>query len=139
MEDTLIRALSESNLLESRNAIAVISGGVAVRSPGEGILSDESLLLTYELRLDHIRKFSSAHARRLAAAMAEFVAILRTSGSKGGSWYTVKADAECQFTIFKDRSGRVIACLPVISKTEVSEARWQELWGVQDAQQAAGS
>jgi hypothetical protein len=131
MEDELNKALMNCDLVESKNAIEFISHGATVRSLTEGMSCDDSLLLTYTIRLNHIQSIPSAHATRLAAATAEFVERLKLSGSEGGSWYIIEGDAEYQFDVFRQRSGEVIACLPVISKTVVSEERWKEIWGIE--------
>lgn len=133
MEDELIKALMNCDLAESKNAIDFISQGATVRSLTEGRSCDDSALQTYTIRLNHIKSFSSAHAVRLASATAEFVERLKVGGSEGGSWYVIEGNSEYHFDIFRQRSGEVIACLPMISETEVSEARWQEIWGLRGA------
>jgi len=67
---------------------------------------------------------------RIVEATAEFVLRLKLTGSEGGSWYVIKGDTEYQFNVFRQRSGEVIGCLPVIVKTDVSEERWEEIWGM---------
>lgn len=128
MEDELSKALMNCDLVESKNAIDFISKGATVRSLTDGMSCDDSLLQTYTIRLNHIQSISSVHATRLAAATAEFVGRLKLSGSEGGSWYVIEGDPECHFDVFRQRSGEVIGCLPVIAKNGVSEERWCEIW-----------
>jgi len=133
MNTELIKALENCDLVESKNAVDFISQGATVRSLTEDMSCDDPLLQTYTIRLNHIQSISSTHATRLAVATAEFVDRLKFSGSEGGSWYVIEGDAEYHFDVFRQRSGEVIACLPVILKTGVSEERWKEIWGMQRA------
>lgn len=126
MNTELIKALEESSLVESKNAINLITEGATVHS--DSMPCDDSLLLTYTIRLKHIKSISSAHALRLAAATAEFVSRLKSTGSEGGDWHVIEGNDEYQFNVFQRKTGEVIGCLPVIPKNRVSEERWSELW-----------
>jgi len=92
----------------------------------------DTLLDTYQLRLNHIRTQSGAHALRLAEATSELVENLKCNGEQPGRWVVIKGVQESKFLVWRLEQGQLLGCLPVVSQLDVSSDRWKELWG-QDA------
>ena len=75
--DSLIEALEKSKLLESVNAVSLLNTGAKFES-FEGLASarEESLALTYKIRLKAIEKRNGHYFQRLSSSVNEFIEIL---------------------------------------------------------------
>ena len=126
----LARLLAASGLAEAQETLSAIQEGWAIEWHSS-TASCQELLQTYEIRHRHILRSSTAHARRLAASVAEFVGRLRQHTSERASLYSVQGKAEHHFVVFRlDGMDDVLGCLRVISQLDVSPARWKEYWDV---------
>ena len=128
MRDEMVSALVASGLCEAGSAISLLrgEGRAEVHQPA---VSCADVLMTYEVRLRHVRSISSEHAQRLAEATSEFVSNLDRHRSETGQWITISGSDDVQFAILRLEDGRLLGCLPVVSKLDVSSERWAELWG----------
>jgi hypothetical protein len=128
--DDLARLLAASGLAEAQEALAAIQEGWAVERHGP-TASCQELLQTYEIRHRHIMRSSTAHARRLAASVAEFVNRLRQHASERAFVYSIQGKAEHHFVVFRlDGRNDVLGCMRVVSQLGVSPERWMEYWDV---------
>ncbi len=128
MQDELVHGLAGSGLREASSAIALLNAGGRADAHQHGASCSE-LLCTYELRLRHVRSMSSEHAHRLAEAVSELVSNLEACRLKTAQWITVGGAGGMKFSILRLEDGRLLGCLPVVNKLEVSDERWAELWG----------
>jgi hypothetical protein len=128
MRDEVLSALVASGLREAGSAISLLRGGGRAEVHQHAV-SCADVLMTYEVRLRHVRSISSEHAQRLAEATSEFVSNLDRYRSETGQWITISGGGEVQFAILRLEEGRLLGCLPVVSELDVSSERWTELWG----------
>lgn len=128
VRDDVLNALVASGLREAGSAISILRGEGRVNVHQHEVTC-AGILMTYEARLRHVRSMSSEHAHRLTEAISEFVSNLEHDRSKAGQWITVTGSGEVQFLILRLEEGRLLGCLPVVSKLDVSSERWAELWG----------
>jgi hypothetical protein len=126
-KEAIIEALSTSDLSEAASAVHLLrEGELKVDSI---VSSCDVLLSTYQIRLDHIRAKPGDHASRLSTATSEFVDNLKRHGAQLGRWLTIKGSQELYFIVFCLEDGKLLGCLPVVSKLEVAPERWSTLWG----------
>lgn len=128
MHDEIVKLLAASGLREASSAMSLLQGEgrLDVHQPG---IACADLLMTYEVRLRHLRSVASEHASRLAEATSELVSNLERYRSNVGQWITIRGSDEVHFNIFRLEGGRLLGCLPVVSQLHVSNERWAELWG----------
>jgi hypothetical protein len=127
MHEELLDALAASGLREAGGALQLLRDGGQL-DVHDGASCD-GLLATYEVRLRHVRSMPSEHAHRLAEATSEFVSNLQRYRPGTGQWLEVQGNQEAHYLIFRLEDGRVLACLPAVSRLAVSPERWAELWG----------
>lgn len=123
----LAQALEQSSLAQAHSVALALQEGWHI-SVAERSGSCAELAAIYSLRLQHMRKKSSAHAVQLAVSTEEFVANLREQGGASGMWFTVSGPAEHEFVVFCSASGKPLGCMRTVSQLRVSQDRWNELW-----------
>src|SRR5262245_62075347 len=116
--EDVLQALAVSELSESRAAAQLLQEGEL--GVGSHVGSSRELLETYQLRLDHLRSQSGAHAHRLAQATSELVENLKSRGGQSGHWLTIRGEQELHFIVWRLEQGQLLGCLPVVSKLDVS-------------------
>ena len=92
----------------------------------------DSTLSVYEIRWRHLQKFNSPHAFQLANSVQEFLATLKKVLPQQMICLMIQPgpDVEHHFSLWIDaNSRRLMGCLKTISRTEMSDERWQEIWG----------
>ena len=122
--------LRDSDLREAAALADLLdSGEYTLQSTGE-IAPVGDLLRTYQVRAEHLASFESPHARQLAASTAEFAERLAAEAEDGpvGLMHAT-GDGPESFSLFITGDGRILGCMRVISKLDVSEAEWAALWG----------
>lgn len=128
MKQQMVDALIASGLHEASAAVNLLRDGGRPEVHEHYILCDQVLHI-YGIRTGHVSSLLGSHANRLAAATWEFVANLKLRLSEAGRWSTIKGDQELHFLVFRtEGDGKVIGCLPVVGKLDVSAERWLELW-----------
>jgi hypothetical protein len=128
MKQQMVDALIASGLHEASAAVSLLRDGGRTEVHEHHILCDQVLRI-YGIRAVQLSSLPGSHADRLAEATSELVSNLKLRLSEAGHWSTIKGDQELHFLVFRtEGDGKVIGCLPVVSKLDVSAGRWRELW-----------
>jgi hypothetical protein len=128
MKQQMVDALIASGLHEASAAVNLLRDGGRIEAHEHHILGDQVLRI-YGVRAGHVSSLLGSHAARLAEATSELVSNLKFALSEAGHWSTIKGDQELHFLVFRTKGdGKVIGCLPVVNKIDVSAERWLELW-----------
>ena len=117
--------LNSSGLLVANEAAQALNDGWRLTDFGTADIAD--LTRIYSARVEHLATKAGPHAEQLRASTVEFVANLRDATSTTLGF--IQGPAEHHYLIALSESpSRVIGCLKVISKLDVSDRRWEELW-----------
>src|SRR5688572_12067893 len=117
--------LRASGLLAAADAAAAIGDGWQVSDFKETCAAD--LLRNYPHRLEHARSIPGAHSEQLSRSTEELVG--RLAQAERVEVGFIRGRAEHHFVIFRDPDrAAAIGVLRVVSKLDVSEERWEQLW-----------
>jgi hypothetical protein len=121
----LAALLNSSGLLVAEEAAQALNDGWRLTDFAPANVAD--LTRIYSARAEHLATKAGPHAQQLRASTKEFVANLRDA--TGATLGFIQGPAEHQYVIAMSESpSRVIGCLKIVSKLDVSERRWEELW-----------
>jgi hypothetical protein len=99
-----------------------------VVKPPHPVLAGE-LAKTYAHRYSRLSAMTSEHARQLAACLGEFVSRLRDVPPDGLiNILTIRGNDPFHYAVFESADGQILGCHEVVSKLEVSEEQWRDLW-----------
>lgn len=124
--DELASALEGSPLAQATSAATALRLGWNVEVTQGGTCAE--LATTYVLRLENLRRKSSAHATQLATSTEEFVANLRERGTAAVMWFQISGTEEHEYMVACSPPGRPIGCMRTVSQLRVDKHRWAELW-----------
>ena len=121
----LVALLNLSGLLVAHEAAQALNSGWRLTDFGPADIAD--LTRIYSARAEHLATKAGPHAEQLRASTIEFVENLRDA--TGATLGFIQGPAEHHYLIALSESpSRVLGCLKVVSKLDVSERRWEELW-----------
>lgn len=119
--------LEACNLEQAFAAIAELSSGALIEE-WPHVIPCKALIRVYERRREHLRQFQTHHSRALERSVEEFIRNLHRFETEQGHWVLVRGNSEFHYNIFVATTGRLLCCLRLASKLELSGARWNELW-----------
>jgi hypothetical protein len=110
---SIILAMGNSNLLESRNASELLKTGANFEVfDGLAKARKESLALTYKIRLKTIQKDNSDYAQRLASSIGEFVEALEKDDPEYLRIITVSDNESGKYHLWLiPKTNQVIGCM----------------------------
>lgn len=122
----------EQNLSLNRRDL-IIEGILAGRFIVElhtGRVPSKNLLSIYKVRAQHLKRFSTSHAKRLQQEVVDFCAKLESTPEDEVQIWTAYGDrSEDQNLFVGVQSKKVLGCLTTVSSDSVTETEWQLLWG----------
>jgi hypothetical protein len=121
----LVALLESSGLLAAHEALQALHAGWHATDFGPADVAD--LLRIYPARVEHLATLAGPHAEQLRASTTEFVANLgNVTGAEIG-W--IRGPGPHQYlVVLSGPPTRVIGCMRVVSKLDVSEQAWDGLW-----------
>lgn len=127
----LAKLLRDSDLAHAEDAARFAA---AAARPFEltGSVNTDELLSTQQRRHERLLAKPGAHARKLRESLEVLCARLREAGSEVGF---VRVDGEPPFhylIVLASDCSWVHGCLRVVSRLEVDEETWNELWASSD-------
>ena len=128
----LIELLDDSAHSQSDAAAKALRTGASFQIDSVMPGPFDSTLCVYEIRWRHLQKFGSPHAFQLANSVQEFLATLKEVSPQQMICLMIQPgpDVEHHFCLWIDANRRrLVGCLKTISRTEMSDKRWQEIWG----------
>jgi hypothetical protein len=90
-----------------------------------------SLLPTYRIRGENLKKYSSAHALELRRDIQAMVAAIEMEMGDTCQWVSLKTTraGESYLVLWQPQSRRALGCLHMFSQIELTDEEWRELWG----------
>ena len=89
----------------------------------------DSLLPTYQVRANHVKSLVGSHAKQLYLSTNELCENLKSY--TGDNLYSVNVETSKEhdyWVVFDKSSLELVGCLKTISKLNVTESRWDEIW-----------
>jgi len=123
--ENLAALLDSSGLLAAQEASQALQAGWHATDFGPADPAD--LLRIYAARVKHLGTLVGPHAEQLRASTTEFVANLENASDTHIGWIRGPGQHE-YLIILSGLPTRVIGCMRVVSKLDVSEREWDELW-----------
>ena len=135
--DSFIRKHSQKHFPHANELIKAIRDKECTLYHAPGIfsrgVSTSVLLHTYRRRVEHLKQFSTEHAKLLQKDTAYLCdRLLHSSDSRCQMWIFSFSGGR-GVTVFEGRpSEEVLGCLKTVDKRAVSEEEWKELWGTSE-------
>jgi len=128
--DRLKELLRTSPLSNAEAALLALDDDAVVSFTGNRVRC-EALRDTYSVRSRILARKSSDHAKQLQRSVDEFVRLLDDHLDRYASFASIRPkEAEHSFDLYlTDGLEALLGCLRVVSKSDVCEERWAELWG----------
>jgi len=93
-------------------------------------VSCEELLYIYQQRAEHISQFTTEHATQLKASTDELCSNLSKHKEEQCLFHTLKGQLRHQYSLVVLKNSNVLlGCLKIVSKLNVTEQEWVQLWG----------
>lgn len=126
--NTIIIRLEQSSLAQGPAAAVALRERPATKSLNSSMPCKQFLGI-YSTRLAHLEAKKGTHAIQLRSSVAEFVSELRDRAQQNiGDMVRIESGEEHTYLVFLAEDGEAIACMKVVSKMDVTPARWDQLW-----------
>jgi len=120
---------SQSDFRHKDALLSLLTSGDAIFETNSSLVSCRDLLKIYRRRADHLRRFTTPHARELRDDVLALCDGLATTRDENCRLWNFSSPPNCEYTVFEGaETGRILGCVLAKNKLLTPPDEWDNLW-----------